>query len=184
MHFSTTLFNVLVGVSTLATSVGAFDRFHLPTRTVDGDNEVDRLAARDIEGVIDGFDRTNDRTFSGTTGRVFCGCGFNVDPGNLKKAVDQIKALSKQTIEEHTQRIEIADNVAAFACGGRGPAKADVEFDPVQMSQAEELIVKKCGKNIAGSILFGELLLGYLRFSFAERIDVCGAGQSSLQQHC
>ncbi|CAI6330889.1 unnamed protein product [Periconia digitata] len=122
-------------------------------------------------------------------GQIFCGCGYNMDPGNCNAAVDSMKdGLRNEDgvfsyIPGHMAFYAIRNNVVAFACN-RGDGSYPLGANSFGADLAE--ITRYCGLYIAGSYQrapdYAALITGYMRYSDGD--DFCAASTGSGAGNC
>ncbi|KFZ17813.1 hypothetical protein V501_01556 [Pseudogymnoascus sp. VKM F-4519 (FW-2642)] len=118
-------------------------------------------------------------------GRIWCGCGFNMDPGNCDAAVESLVAqMGPSIVNPGLSYYSIHDNVVAFACN-RNPSTGWLLIGD-QYRDALARITGSCGRYIAGATQFGddgkELISGYARWR--EGDDFCASSTSSPANRC
>ncbi|KAF1847773.1 uncharacterized protein K460DRAFT_414455 [Cucurbitaria berberidis CBS 394.84] len=117
--------------------------------------------------------------------RIWCGCGFNMNPGNCDAAVADLKNQMKPSFVNAGQSFySIRGDVVAFACN-RSPNRS---WLLVASNYANALgrISGSCGRYIAGATEFGDpgqaLIVGYQRYARGD--NFCAASTSSPANHC
>ncbi|KID95092.1 hypothetical protein MAJ_08929, partial [Metarhizium majus ARSEF 297] len=117
-------------------------------------------------------------------GRIWCGCGFNMDPGNCDAAVESLVAQMGSIVNPGMSYYSIHDNVVAFACN-RSPNRGWFLIGN-QYRDALARITASCGRYIAGATQSGDdgqdLISGYARWR--EGDDFCRGSTSSPVNRC
>ncbi|KAK0707126.1 hypothetical protein B0T26DRAFT_680690 [Lasiosphaeria miniovina] len=148
----TTLFNVLIGVSTLATLLLAFDGFHLRARVVNGCNvayrneaarETDRLAARDPG--------PGTRT---TSSRHPLAWLINIRESIASRhaAVLAVRDLGRVSFTTNGLVSKISGDVVAFAYNLHRTNKKVALLEFLEMTSPANSISNRCGPSIAGTV--------------------------------
>ncbi|KAL6812859.1 hypothetical protein GGI42DRAFT_349017 [Trichoderma sp. SZMC 28013] len=116
---------------------------------------------------------------------IYCGCGFNLDPGNCDAAVADLKTqLPGAHIYEGTSYYSIRGNVVAFVCVPYVDPGVWTDISPDQYGQALATITAKCGRYIAGAMFTGYSIeyVGYAQWY--DGYDFCKHATDSSSTHC
>ncbi|KAH7371950.1 hypothetical protein BKA66DRAFT_572518 [Pyrenochaeta sp. MPI-SDFR-AT-0127] len=163
---------------------GSTDGSYSVTINENGVETHTKLAESDAEILyLNESDLSSDALQRRGRDQVWCGCGFNMNPGNCDAAVADLKNQLSNLIPSGTAFYSIRGDVVAFACN-RGSSNWIMNGN----AYGEQLvhITNLCGRYIAGSRQAGEdnraLIVGYMRYS--NGADFCGASTSSPANHC
>ncbi|KFY35052.1 hypothetical protein V494_06252 [Pseudogymnoascus sp. VKM F-4513 (FW-928)] len=129
------------------------------TKISDSTN-IESIHPDNIETVSDGSDIERREP-----GRIWCGCGFNMNRGHCDRAVERLVAQMRPSIvNAGLSFYSIEYDVVTFACN-RG--SENWLLIGSQYREAIAGITRSCGQYIAGATQFGdngkELILGYAR---------------------
>ncbi|CAO2651778.1 Nn.00g000610.m01.CDS01 [Neocucurbitaria sp. VM-36] len=182
-----------LNLATAATLLTLAQAFVIPSGTEDGVYGVSvREDGTEVHTKISERDPTSATPYNEVSAfekrqndRIWCGCGFNMNPGNCDAAVADLKKQMKPSLVKPKMSFySIRGDVVAFACN-RSPNR---NWLLVESNYANALarITGACGRYIAGSTEFGDpnqaLIVGYQRYTNGDRF--CDSATSSPSYHC
>jgi hypothetical protein len=118
-------------------------------------------------------------------GQIWCGCGFDLNPGNCDAAVDDLKGQfgSYGVVNSGLSYYAIRSDVVAFVCN-RSPSSFATAGETIARILAS--ITDNCGRYIAGSKDMGvfdatPVIAGYMRYNGQ---DFCSDSTTSPVDRC
>ncbi|KAJ2973234.1 hypothetical protein NQ176_g6726 [Zarea fungicola] len=118
-------------------------------------------------------------------GEIWCGCGFNMNPGNCDRAVEMLVAqMGPSFVDPNKSYYSSWGDVVAFACN-RNPNESWLLVGSTYRDEIAA-ITGACGRYIAGAKQWGDdgkaLIQGYARWAPGD--NFCGGSTSSPANHC
>lgn len=116
-------------------------------------------------------------------GRVYCGCGVNLNHADTDATVQSIKNyLKTNPIKAHQYVVAVQGNVAAFLCNGN--QVETFKDNGNEFANMAQTITNACGLYVAGTQNLKNLYYygGYM--GWYQGRDVCTDSRSSPKQSC